>query len=327
MKRREFITLLGGAAMSPLTARAQQRSMPVIGYLGGTTFEMTRGYVAAFHRGLADTGFTEGRNVAIEYRWAEGHNDRLAGLAADLVRRDVTIIVVGGSTPGALAAKEATQVIPIVFLVGTDPVKVGLVSSLASPGGNITGVTNVNVELITKCFELMRSLMPPATTIAILVNQGNVPQAATERRTIQDVARALGIRIPILEASNPGEIESAFTALVRERAGALVVSGEVFFLTQRDRLVELAAEHAIPTIYAYREFVTAGGLMSYGGNLRDMYRQIGLYTGRILKGEKTTNLPVEEVTKVELVMNLKTAKTLGMEIPLSTLARVDDVIE
>ena len=327
MKRREFITLLGGAAMSPLTARAQQRSMPVIGYLGGTTFEMTRGYVAAFHRGLADTGFTEGRNVAIEYRWAEGHNDRLAGLAADLVRRDVTIIVVGGSTPGALAAKEATQVIPIVFLVGTDPVKVGLVSSLASPGGNITGVTNVNVELITKCFELMRSLMPPATTIAILVNQGNVPQAATERRTIQDVARALGIRIPILEASNPGEIESAFTALVRERAGALVVSGEVFFLTQRDRLVELAAEHAIPTIYAYREFVTAGGLMSYGGNLRDMYRQIGLYTGRILKGEKTTNLPVEEVTKVELVMNLKTAKTLGMEIPLSTLVRVDDVIE
>jgi len=206
-------------------------------------------------------------------------------------------------------------------------VKVGLVSSLASPGGNITGVTNVNVELITKCFELMRSLMPPATTIAILVNQGNVPQAATERRTIQDVARALGIRIPILEASNPGEIESAFTALVRERAGALVVSGEVFFLTQRDRLVELAAEHAIPTIYAYREFVTAGGLMSYGGNLRDMYRQIGLYTGRILKGEKTTNLPVEEVTKVELVMNLKTAKTLGMEIPLSTLVRVDDVIE
>ena len=301
--------------------------MPVIGYLGGTTFEMTRGYVAAFHRGLADAGFTEGRNVAIEYRWAEGHNDRLAGLAADLVRRDVTIIVVGGSTPGALAAKEATQVIPIVFLVGTDPVKVGLVSSLASPGGNITGVTNVNVELITKCFELMRSLMPSATTIAILVNQGNVPQAATERRTIQDVARALGIRIPILEASNPGEIESAFTALVRERAGALVVSGEVFFLTQRDRLVELAAEHAIPTIYAYREFVTAGGLMSYGGNLRDMYRQIGLYTGRILKGEKTTNLPVEEVTKVELVMNLKTAKTLGMEIPLSTLARVDDVIE
>jgi len=301
--------------------------MPVIGYLGGTTLEMTRGYVAAFHRGLADRGFTEGRNVAIEYRWAEGHNDRLAALAADLVRHDVTIIAVGGSTPGALAAKEATQIIPIVFLVGTDPVKVGLVSSLASPGGNITGVTNVNVDLIAKCFELMRSLMPPAATIAVLVNQGNLPQAATEKKTIQDVARALGARIPILEASSPGEIESAFAALVHERASALVVSGEVFFLTQRDRLVELAAKHAIPTIYAYREFVTAGGLMSYGGNLRDMYRQIGLYTGRILKGEKTTNLPVEEVTKVELVMNLKTAKTLGIEIPLSTLVRVDDVIE
>ena len=327
VKRREFLTLLGGVATWPLTAHAQQRSMPVIGYLGGTTFEMTRGYVAAFHRGLADAGYTEGRNVAIEYRWAEGHNDRLAVLAADLVRRDVTIISVGGSTPGALAAKEATQVIPIVFLVGTDPVKVGLVSSLASPGGNMTGVTNVNVELITKCFELMRSLMPPATTIAVLINQGNVPQAATERKVIQDVARALGARIPILEASSPAEIESAFTALVHERAGALVVSGEVFFLTQRERLVELAAEHAIPTIYAYREFVTAGGFMSYGGNLRDMYRQIGLYTGRILKGQKTTDLPVEQVAKVELVMNLKIANALGMKVPMSTLMRVDEIIE
>jgi len=311
----------------PLTAHAQQRSMPVIGYLGGTTFEMTRGYVAAFHRGLADAGYTEGRNVAIEYRWAEGHNDRLAVLAADLVRRDVTIISVGGSTPGALAAKEATQVIPIVFLVGTDPVKVGLVSSLASPGGNITGVTNVNVELMTKCFELMRSLMPPSATIAVLVNQGNVPQATTEKRTIQNVARALGTRIPILEASSPGEIEAAFAALVNERAGALVVSGEVFFLTQRKRMVALAAEHAIPTIYAYREFVTAGGLLSYGGNLRDMYRQIGLYTGRILKGDKTKDLPVQQVTKVELVMNLKTANALGMKVPMSTLVRVDEIIE
>jgi ABC-type uncharacterized transport system substrate-binding protein len=318
---------LAALAAWPLDTRAQQRSMPVIGYLGGTTFEMTRGYVAAFHRGLADAGFTEGRNVAIEYRWAEGHNDRLAALAADLVRRDVTIIVVGGSTPGALAAKEATQVIPIVFLVGTDPVKVGLVTSLASPGGNITGVTNVNVELIARCFELMRSLMPPAATIAVLVNQGNIPQAATEKRTIQDLARTLGVRIPILEASSPGEIESAFTALIHERASALVVSGEVFFLTQRDRLIELAAEHAIPTIYAYREFATAGGLMSYGGNLRDMYRQIGSYTGRILKGERTSDLPVEQVTKVELVMNLKTANKLGMKVPLSTLVRVDEVIE
>jgi putative ABC transport system substrate-binding protein len=287
MKRREFITLLGGAVVArPLTARAQQRSIPVVGHLGGTTFEMTRGYVAAFQRGLADTGFIEGSNVAIEYRWAEGHNDRLRSLATDLVGRGVTIIAVGGSTPGALAAKAATQTTPIVFLVGTDPVKVGLVSSLAKPGGNITGITNANVELIAKCFELMHGLVPSDAMIAVLVNQGNIPQAATERRIIQDAARALGARMMILEASNPSEIESAFTTLVRERASALVVSGEVFFLTQRDRLVRLATQHAIPTIYAYREYVTAGGLMSYGGNLRDMYRQIGVYTGRILKGEK-----------------------------------------
>ena len=328
MKRREFIALLGSAATAwPLTARAQQRSIPVIGYLGGTTFEMTRGYIASFHRGLADTGFIEGSNVTIEYRWAEGRNERLSSLAADLVGRSVNIIVVGGSTPGALAAKAATQTTPIVFLVGTDPVKVGLVSSLAKPGGNITGITNANVELIAKCFELMHGLVPPDAMIAVLVNQGNIPQAATERRIIQDAARALAARMMILEASNPSEIESAFTALVRERASALVVSGEVFFLTQRDHLVKLATQHAIPTIYAYRDYVTAGGLMSYGGNLRDMYRQIGVYTGRILKGEKTAELPVEQITKVELLINLKTAKTLGIEIPMSMLMRVDDVIE
>jgi len=287
VKRREFIALLGSAATAwPLTARAQQRSIPVIGYLGGTTFEMTRGYIAAFHRGLADTGFIEGSNVTIEYRWAEGRNERLSSLAADLVGRSVNIIVVGGSTPGALAAKAATQTTPIVFLVGTDPVKVGLVSSLAKPGGNITGITNANVELIAKCFELMHGLVPPDAMIAVLVNQGNIPQAATERRIIQDAARALAARMMIQEASNPSEIESAFTALVRERASALVGSGEVFFLTQRDHLVKLATQHAIPTIYAYRDYVTAGGLMSYGGNLRDMYRQIGVYTGRILKGER-----------------------------------------
>ena len=287
MKRREFIALLGSAATAwPLTARAQQRSIPVIGYLGGTTFEMTRGYIAAFHRGLADTGFIEGSNVTIEYRWAEGRNERLSSLAADLVGRSVNIIVVGGSTPGALAAKTATQTVPIVFLIGTDPVKVGLVSSLAKPGGNITGITNANVELIAKCFELMHGLVPPDAMIAVLVNQGNIPQAATERRIIQDAARALAARMMIQEASNPSEIESAFTALVRERASALVGSGEVFFLTQRDHLVKLATQHAIPTIYAYRDYVTAGGLMSYGGNLRDMYRQIGVYTGRILKGER-----------------------------------------
>jgi putative ABC transport system substrate-binding protein len=327
MRRRAFIAALGGAAAWPLVARAQQTAMPVIGYLSGSTFEMTRGYVAAFHRGLADTGFIEGRNVALEYRWAEGHNDRLPALAADLVHGQVTVIAVGGSTPGALAAKAATQTIPIVFLVGTDPVQVGLVPSLAKPGGNITGVTNVTAELIAKCFELIHELLPPAALIAVLLNQGNVVQATTERKIIQDASRTLGARMMIVEASNTGEIESAFTTLIRERASALVVSGEVFFLTQRERLVELASRHAIPTIYAYREYVNAGGLMSYGGNLRDMYRRIGVYTGRVLKGEKTAELPAEQLTKLEFLINLKTAKTLGIEVPLSMLIRVDETIE
>ena len=267
MKRREFITLLGGAAAAwPLAARAQQPAMPVIGFLSGASFETMREYVAAFHRGLADAGFADGRNVAFEYRWAEGHNDRLPALATDLVRREVAIIVVGASTPGALAAKAATQTIPIVFFIGTDPVKVGLVASLAHPGGNITGMTVLNVELIAKSLELMHNLMPPDTTIAVLVNPANIPQTATERGIVQDAARVLGARVVILTASSPSEIESAFATLVSERVGALVVSGENFFLTQRDLMVELAAHHAVPTIYPYREFVLAGGLMSYGSH-------------------------------------------------------------
>jgi ABC-type uncharacterized transport system substrate-binding protein len=262
MKRREFVTLLGGAAVAwPLAVRAQQRPIPVIGFLSGATFEMMRGYVAAFHRGLADAGFSEGRNVSIEYRWAEGHNDRLPALATDLVRREVTIIVVGGSTPGALAAKAATQTVPIVFLVGPDPIKLGLVASFNRPGGNITGITILNVELIAKCFELMHSLIPN------------------------------------------------------------------FFLTQRDRLVELAANHAVPTIYAYREYAVAGGLVSYGTDISDAYRLVGINTGRILKGEKAADLPVQQVTKVELILNLKTAKALGLTFPLTLLGRADEVIE
>jgi putative ABC transport system substrate-binding protein len=320
MRRREFITLIGGAAAWPLTARAQQPAMPVIGYLSGAASEMMREYVAAFLPGLADTGFAEGRNVTIEYRWAEGHNNRLPALAMDLVRRQVAIIVVGGSTPGALAAKAATQTVPIVFFVGTDPVGVGLVASLAQPGGNITGITNLNVELIKKCLELMQSLVPPATTIAVLVNPGNIPQTATGKRTVQDAARVLGARVVILNASSPSEIETAFATLVGERAGALVVSGETFFLTQRDRLVELAARHAVPTIYAYRDFLAAGGLMSYGGNFADSYRLIGVYAGRILKGEKPADLAVQRSTKVELVINLKTAKASALPSRFRCLA-------
>jgi len=326
MRRREFITFLGGVALWPLTARAQQPAMPVIGFLSAGTFETTRDYVAAFHRSLTDAGFSEGRNVGIEYRWTEGHNDRLPTLAADLVRRQVTVIV-ASSTPASLAAKAATQTIPIVSFVGTDPVGIGLVASLAHPGGNITGVTNLNVELFKKCFELMHSLMSPASTIAVLVNPANIAQTATERATAQDAARTLGARLVILDATSPSEIEAAFEALVRQRAGALVVSGEIFFLTQRDRLVELAVRDAMPTIYAYREFPVAGGLMSYGADFKEPYRLLGEYAGRILKGEKPANLPVQQSTKVELVINLKTAKTLGLAIPLPLLGRADLVIE
>ena len=228
MRRREFITLLGGATAWPIAARAQQPVMPVIGFLSAGTFEMNRDYVAAFHRGLADGGFAEGRNVGIEYRWTEGQNDRLPALAVDLVRRQVTVIVTA-STPAALAAKAATQTIPIVFGVGTDPVGIGLVASLAHPGGNITGVTNLNVELFKKCFELMHSLMSPGSTIAVLVNPANIAQTATERATVQDAALALGSRVVILNASSPSEIESAFEVLVGQWVGGLVVSGEIFF--------------------------------------------------------------------------------------------------
>jgi putative ABC transport system substrate-binding protein len=328
VKRRNFITLLGGAAAAwPLAARAQQPAMPVIGFLSGATFEPMREYVAAFRGGLAGEGFAEGRDVSIEYRWAEDHNDRLPALATDLVRRQVAVIVVGASTPGALAAKAVTQTIPIVFFVGTDPVKVGLVASLARPGGNVTGITVLNVELIAKSFELMHNMMPPATTIAVLVNPANVPQTTTERGIVQEAARLLGARVVILNASSPGEIESAFATLVSERAGALVVSGEMFFLTKRDLVVELAARHAVPTVYPVREFVLAGGLMSYGTDYSEAFRQAGVNTGRILKGEKPTDLPVQQVTKVELVINLKTAKALGLTVPLPLLTRADEVIE
>jgi putative tryptophan/tyrosine transport system substrate-binding protein len=327
MRRREFITLVGGAAAWPVAARSQQQLIPVIGYLSGATFEMMRDYVAAFHRSLADEGFADGRNVRIEYRWAEGHNDSLPALAEDLVSRQVAVIAVGGSTPASLTAKAATQTIPIVFAVGTDPVGVGLVASLAKPGGNVTGVTNLNVELFKKCFELMHSLMPQGATIAVIVNPANIPQTATERATVQDAARALGASVVILNASSPSEIESAFAELVDQRVGALVVSGETFFLTQRNRPVELAAHHAVPTIYAYREFPVAGGLMSYGGDYTEPFRLLGVYVGRILKGEKPADLPVHQATKVELVINLKTAKTLGLAMPLPLLGRADLVIE
>jgi len=328
MLRRRFITLFGGVAATwPLAASAQRPTMPVIGFLSGATFETMREYVVAFHRGLAEAGFVEGSNLAVEYLWAEGHNDRLPALATDLVRRGVAIIVIGASTPGALAAKAATQTIPIAFFIGTDPVKVGLVASLARPGGNITGITVLTVELLAKNLELMHNLMPPATTIAVLVNPANIPQTATERGNVKDAADVLGAHVVILNASSPSEIESAFATLIGQRVGALVVSGENFFLTQRGLIVDLAVRHLVPTIYPYREFVLAGGLMSYGTHFADAFRQIGVTSGRILKGEKPADLPVQQVTKIELAINLKTAKTLGLKIPLPLLGRADEVIE
>jgi putative tryptophan/tyrosine transport system substrate-binding protein len=328
MRRREFVGLVGGAAAAwPLMARAQQPPTPVIGFLSAGAFEGNmRDYVAAFHRALADGGFAEGRNVAIEYRWSEDHIDRLPALAEDLVRRQVAVIVAAG-TPASLAAKAATETIPIVFGVGTDPVVVGLVASLAHPGGNITGVANLNVELFKKCFELMHSLMPPATTIGVLVNPANIAQTATEKASVQDAAHALGAHVVILNASSPSEIDSAFEVLVDQRVGALVVSGEQFFLGHVNRLVELAAQHAVPTIYAWREFPIAGGLMSYGSDFTEVYHLLGGYAGRILKGERPADLPVQQATKVDLVINLKTAKTLGLSVPLPLLGRADLVIE
>jgi putative ABC transport system substrate-binding protein len=265
--------------------------------------------------------------VVIEYRFAEGQNGRLPALAAELVRLKVALVVAAGTTPGALAAKAATQAIPIVFIVGTDPVKVGLVPSLARPEGNITGVTNVVVELMAKCIELLHQLVPPTTTMAVLINPANTPQAEAETRDVQDAARVLGAHVVILHASSPSEIERAFTALERERVGALVVSGETFFLTQSDLIIALAARHAVPALYAYRESAVAGGLMSYGASITDEHRQGGVYAGRILRGEKPADLPVQQSTKVELIINLKTAKALGLTVPQLLLGRADEVIE
>ena len=327
MRRRDFIIAGSLAAAWPLAARAQQTAMPVVGFLSSASLATMQEYIVAYKRGLADAGFTEGRNVVIEYRWAEGDNEKLPPLAADLVRRGVAVIVAAASTPAALAAKGATHTIPIVFFIGTDPVKVGLVKSLARPGGDITGITVINVELIAKSLELAHTIMPPATTIGVLVNPANAPQTASEREIVSNAERTLGRRFSIVTASAPDEIEPAFATLVSERVGALVVSGETFFLTQRNRVVELAARHMLPTIYPYREYFLAGGLMSYGTRWLDEFYKVGISTGRILKGEKAADLPVEQVAKIELAINLKLAKTLNLAIPEPLMGRADEVIE
>jgi putative ABC transport system substrate-binding protein len=330
VKRREFITLLGGGAAAswPLAARAQQAGkLTTIGYLSGASLETTRGLLAAFHRGLADTGYTEGRNVAIEYRWAENQYDRLPALAAELVRRQVAVIIAAGTTPGAHALKAATQTIPIVFLVGPDPVAGGLVASLNWPGGNLTGVRVLSVALIAKNFALLQELVPAAAVIAVLVHPDNAIETEIVTTELQAASGVLGVRLLVLKASNESEIDAAFATLVQQRVGALIVSGETFFITASDQIVALAARHAVPTIYQYRESAAAGGLVSHGIDIRDAYRIVGVYTGRILKGDKPADLPVQQSTKVELVINMKTAKTLGITFPLTFLGRADEVIE
>jgi putative tryptophan/tyrosine transport system substrate-binding protein len=328
MKRREFIALLGGAAAAwPLGARAQQPAMPVIGFLHLTSLETNRENLATFRRGLGDTGYIEGKNVTIEYQWAQGRNDRLPMLVAELVRRQVSVIVVLESTNGALAAKAATQTIPIVFMQGADPVRIGLVDSLNRPGGNLTGVGLLSAETAAKRLELLLELFPKARSIGYLRNPSNPVYAEAETREVEVAACAHGVRLLIVNASRPSEIETAFANLVQRRPDALQVSSDGFLLTHPDQIVALAARHAVPAIYAWPRYPAVGGLMSYGTNIRDAWREAGIYTGRILKGERAADLPVLQVSKIELVINLKTAKALGLTIPPSLLVRADQVIE
>ena len=327
MRRREFITLLGSAAAWPLTARAQQAAMPVVGFLGSASPDRWARRMRAFHQGLSETGYVEGRNVATEYRWAEGQNDRLPPLAADLVGRQVTVIAAPGSTPAALAARAATTTIPIVFEVASDPVAIGLVASLARPGGNITGVTSLNAEVGPKRLELMHELVPTATVVGLLVNPTNPNLAEPTTRNLHAAARTLGLEMHVLHASAERDFDAVFATLVQLRAGALVIGADPFFSSRLEQLATLTVRHAVPTVYQSREFTAAGGLMSYGASFADTFRAAGIYTGRILKGDKPADLPVQQTTKVELFLNLSTAKALGLEVPRTLIARADEVIE
>jgi putative tryptophan/tyrosine transport system substrate-binding protein len=326
LRRRDFITLLSGAAAWPLAASAQQAALPVVGFLGAPSAGPYARYVAAIHQGLKEVGYIEHQNVAMEYRWADGQYDRLPALAADLISRRVAVIVPIGGAPATVAAKAATSTIPIVFNLGADPIGLGLVTNLNRPGGNITGIAIMVVEIETKRLELLHELAPPSTPIAVLLNPANA-QAQTQEREAQAAARAMGRKVLVLKAGTEHEIESAFAILVRERASALLVGGDTFFNSQTILFVVLTARHAIPTIYPFRSSVDAGGLMSYGASLLDAYRQTGVYVGRVLKGEKPADLPIVQPTKFELVINLKTARAVGIAIPPTLLARADEVIE
>jgi ABC-type uncharacterized transport system substrate-binding protein len=327
MKRREFITLLGSAAAWPLAAQAQQSAVPVIGLVNAGSREASLSRVTAFRKGLSETGYVEDQNVAVEYHWVSGEYDRLPALMADLVRRRVAVIATPGSTVAASAAKAATTTIPIVFGVGEDPVTLGLVSSLARPGGNATGV-NISIwEVAAKRLGLLHELAPKAVRVAVLINPGNVPSAEATLRELPEAARAIGLQIQILNASTSREIEAAFATLARDRADALFVAPDSFFISRRVQFATLAARQGIPAAYGTREEVEAGGLMSYGADIAVMWRQVGVYAGQVLKGAKPADLPVVQATKFEFVINLVTARALGLEVPPALLARADEVIE
>jgi len=327
MRRREFITLLGGAAAAwPLSARAQQAALPVIGFLESKSARDSRQTVAAFHRGLNETAFIEGQNVAIEYRWADNQHDRLPTLAADLVRRKVTVIA-APDTASALAAKAATTTIPIVFDTSLDPVAVGLVASLNRPGANVTGITSLNTEVASKRLELLHEVVPKATTIGLLVNQANPRLADVNIGEMQAASRTLGVQILVLTASNNDAIDEAFAALAKRGIGALVVTPDAFFNSRSEQLAALVLRYALPAISAHREFTIAGGLFSYGTSLTDIYRQLGVYAAKILKGENPAELPVSQSTKIELIINVRTARLLGLSFPIAVLGRADEAIE
>jgi putative ABC transport system substrate-binding protein len=325
MRRREFVGLVGGAAAWPLAVRAQQRPMPVIGLLNPETRDAAAYLVRAFRQGLSESGFVEGRNVVVEYRWAEGQYDRLRTLAADLVRRNTTVIVTTGVQAG-LAAKAATETIPVVFYTGAEPVAAGLVVSLNRPGGNLTGVSGLNAELGPKRLELLRELVPAATTVAVLIDPAGTSAGAVPSE-LQAAARILGVQLHVLHASTERDFDKVFADLARLRASALLISASLFFNTRSAQLATLTVRHALPAIYQFREFAAAGGLMSYGSNITDSHRLVGTYAGRILKGDKPADLPVQQSAKVELIINMKTAKALGLTFPITLLGRADEVIE
>jgi putative tryptophan/tyrosine transport system substrate-binding protein len=325
MRRRDFITLLGCAGAWPRTVGAQQQPMPVVGFLNASSPGPLRQQITAFLGGLKESGYVEGQNVAVEYRWAEGQYDRLPALVADLVRQQVTVIVSGGGAPAALAAKAATTTIPIVFSAGADPIRLGLVASLNRPGGNITGVYQFTSGLEAKRLGLLHEMVPKATSVAVLINP-NFADAENQLRDVQEAAARLGVQLVVVRANAESEFDAAFSTLVRQGAGALLVSGSPFFNGRREQLVVLAARHAVPAIFEWRDFAAAGGLMSYGTSLADAYRQVGVYAGQILRGAKPGDLPVVQSTKFELAINLNTAKALGIEVPPTLSARADEII-